>query len=87
LSSHPGLPNFVAVAISQFFGCLTVVGWSISQDFQSVHEDVTKFLSASKPFQIMGLDLLNAAVMEMSYATSTVKKLPKHRKTGISFDE
>ena len=82
LSSKPDLENFVHVVIYQTFGVLTVLTWFLGPEFQSVHEDVSKFLSATLPFQREGMELLNATVIEMNYATSSVKTLPKHRKIG-----
>lgn len=61
---------------------LTVLAWFLGPEFQSVHEDVSKFLSATLPFQREGMELLNATVIEMNYASSSVKTLPKHRKIG-----
>ena len=82
LSSHQSLESFVSTAIYQVFGCLTVLGWFISPEFQNVHDDVSRFLAATPSFQKTGIELLIAAVMEMNYSSSSLKKLSKHRKTG-----
>lgn len=78
--------NFVNSALVQLFGILTVLGWYKDERIQKFQEDLLVFQNSQfMELQKIGIDLQSSVVMEMNYSTSSLKKMPKHRKTAVNF--
>ena len=78
--------SFVNASLVQVFGILTVLGWWMSEEIQNLQNDLVIFQNSQySDLQKIGIDLLNSVVMEMNYSTSSLKKMPKHRKTAVNF--
>ena len=83
---NPTNSNFVTSSLIQLFGILTVLGWWKDVELQKFQNDLLVFHSSyDQELQKIGIQLLNSVVMEMNYATSSLKKMPKHRKTAVNF--
>lgn len=78
--------NFVNSALVQLFGILTVLGWYKDERIQKFQDDLLVFQNSQfVELQKIGIDLHSSVVQEMNYSTSSLKKMPKHRKTAVNF--
>jgi hypothetical protein len=79
-------PSFVNTALIQLFGILTVLGWFKDSSVQKFQDELVPLhQSQYSELRKIGIELVNSVVLEMNYATSSLKKMQKHRKTAVNF--